>query len=1120
MDRNPLQKRRKMFDNNKKKVYDSMRLNYLVWVLVLEPNTCLRGQVRCIVQMLRHNKSTEEMLTRMPARATIDIKQSLMIFRIPGNQFWKTAASSDGGSLEALEEILHEQSVRVETQSAKILDQSRKINDMLVVMMEMKNQWKDSTATGSKSGGNHEINSSQKSLGYNPKLSFPKFDGTNCRIWIRKCSKYFSLCKIADDQKVYLASLNMVDKAESWVSSYLSARGNVEWHEFCLDLAARFKDTRGTNSVEKFNKMTQTDSIETYLDEFEDLKSGVLKTHHNLPEEFILDNFIGGLDPVVKPFVKAFKPNTIAEAVEFARLQEEQNLATTCKPTKTHSYSQNFKAIQAVPLNTSKPALFPTPSTKPMPLPVTKFHNKPNRNFRHVPADVRAEKIAKGLCYYCDQHYDRNHKCRFKEPQLFTVEIAGSNEDKTDSTSDLEANTDEDDEVNEPVLSLNALSGNQNFQTMRVKGLKGSKVFHILVDSRSTHNFLDLDLGRKMGCSIESIPAQYVTVADGNHLKCQHVCKGVKWEMQGKMLMEDVMLICLGDCDMVLGVQWLATLGPICWDFKELKMVFTQGGDQFVLKGVHPQKVKLLEGPPTVKLIENAVQLCLLQVSWDVSFQEIRVNNALAAPVGVFDHTIPLEPNARPVNIRPYRYPLKQRDIIEQLVQEMLDRGIIHNSSSPFASPVVLLIDELAGATVFSKLDLRASYHQLRVHDDDVHKTAFKPILAILNSFKTMEDHWQHLTQVFELMRQNMMFAKGSKCSFAMERVEYLGHYILAKGVGTDPHKISAVDSWPIPSSVKELRSFLGLAGYYRNPNLSKVFVVETDASCKGIGAVLMQDNHPLAYISRTLGPKWQKLSVYEKELLAIVFAVQKWEQYLMSTHFVIKTDQKSLKWLLQQKYKSGKENVAADALSRVQGSSILCMAISVVNSDLNELIKAIYSLDDSLIATLASLQQPHTLTVDNFTLVDGLLRRKHKLVVGPDINLRTKINTWLHSEPESGHSGRDLTLRRVKNLFYWKGLTKDVRQFVKSCKVCQTAKYDTSAYPGLLQPLPIPEAVWVDISMDFITGLPKSGGKEVIFVVVDILSKYSHFMSLSPFHCSPSGSILLRSCVQVAWLA
>lgn len=233
--------------------------------------------------------------------------------------------------LKQLEERLHEKSLRVENQSPEILDQSKKIDDMLVVRMEMRNQWKDSNATSSKCGGNQEINSLQKTLGYNPKLYFPKFDGTNCRIWIRKCSKYFSLCRIADDQKVDLASLNMVDKAEKWVSSYLSVRGHVEWHELCLDLAASFKDTRGINSVDQFNKLTQTDSIKTYLDEFEDLKCGVLQTNHTLPEEFILDSFIGGLNLVVKPFVKAFKPNNTAEVVEFARLQEEQTLALTQK---------------------------------------------------------------------------------------------------------------------------------------------------------------------------------------------------------------------------------------------------------------------------------------------------------------------------------------------------------------------------------------------------------------------------------------------------------------------------------------------------------------------------------------------------------------------------------------------------------------------------------------------------------------------------------------------------------------------------------------------------------------------------------------------------------------------
>lgn len=102
------------------------------------------------------------------------------------------------------------------------------------------------------------------------------------------------------------------------------------------------------------------------------------------------------------------------------------------------------------------------------------------------------------------------------------------------------------------------------------------------------------------------------------------------------------------------------------------------------------------------------------------------------------------------------------------------------------------------------------------------------------------------------------------------------------------------------------------------------------------------------------------------------------------------------------------------------------------------------------------------------------------------------------------GHSGRDVTHQRVKNIFYWKGMIKDIQQYIRSCSVCQQCKYDTSAYPGLLNPLPIPDSIWSDISMDFIDGLPMSFGKSVIFVVVDRLSKAAHFMDLShPYSAS-----------------
>ena len=185
-----------------------------------------------------------------------------------------------------------------------------------------------------------------------------------------------------------------------------------------------------------------------------------------------------------------------------------------------------------------------------------------------------------------------------------------------------------------------------------------------------------------------------------------------------------------------------------------------------------------------------------------------------------------------------------------------------------------------------------------------------------------------HLRAVFELLSKDQWKLKMSKCSFAQTKISYLGHVISQAGVGTDPSKLESIASWPTPSSVKELRSFLELADYYRRfvrhfgiiskplsnllkkhtlfiwtpdhesafqalkaalcqspvlalPNFARPFTIETDASDVGVGAVLMQDGHPLAYLSKALGTKSKGLSTYEKEFLAILLAVQAWRSYL-----------------------------------------------------------------------------------------------------------------------------------------------------------------------------------------------------------------------------------------------
>jgi hypothetical protein len=284
-------------------------------------------------------------------------------------------------------------------------------------------------------------------------------------------------------------------------------------------------------------------------------------------------------------------------------------------------------------------------------------------------------------------------------------------------------------------------------------------------------------------------------------------------------------------------------------------------------------------------------------------------------------------------------------------------------------------------------------------------------------------------------------------------------------------------------------------------PNFSKPFTIETNANDLGVGAVLMQDQHPIAYLSKSLCPRNQALSVYEKECLAIFLAIDKWRSFLQHQEFVIKTDHKSLLHITEQRVSSRLQQKALIKLTDLKFR--IRYKQGVLNQAANALSRQPIEevLEDEQAKQLITELSIDSTNSKGYTLRDGILRYHGRVWVGNNKLEQQHILQALHDSGIGGHSGITTTYIRVKQLFAWPGLKASVQQFVQQCQTCQQAKTEHIKIPGLLEPLPVPDQAWEIVSMDFIEGLPQSEGFNLILVVVDKFSKYGHFIPIAhPF--------------------
>jgi RNase H-like domain found in reverse transcriptase/Reverse transcriptase (RNA-dependent DNA polymerase)/Integrase zinc binding domain/Chromo (CHRromatin Organisation MOdifier) domain/Retroviral aspartyl protease len=601
---------------------------------------------------------------------------------------------------------------------------------------------------------------------------------------------------------------------------------------------------------------------------------------------------------------------------------------------------------------------------------------------------------------------------------------------------------------------------------IKLVGLVDQHPVVVMVDSGSTGDFIsDTYVSQHELHEYEYKHSKTVWLADGK----QHtVSKYIECQLDIGDMSQSIQLAVLPliGHDIILGTTWLQRHNPhINWSTGTVTVECN--GKPCVLPQISEHSNRSIEVVSALQIkreVQKGEQLYLALVTPDASTSsdsKLSMSDNARAIISEFkdvfpedlpsglppkrdiDHRIDLVPGQAPPSRPTYRMSQPEMDELKKQLTELMDKGYVQESKSPYGAPVLFvkkkdgsmrmcvdyralnkitiknkyplprideLLDRLLGARYFSKIDLRSGYWQVRIADQDVHKTAFRTryghyeflvmpfgltnapatfmhlmqqtLRSFLDDFvivfiddiliysKTLEDHTQHLRQVLQVLQEKQLYAKLSKCDFFKHEIGFLGHVINEHGIKMESSKVNAVTNWPIPTNVHELRSFLGLAGYYRRfvkdfsriaspltallhknqkyewgadqdnaftalkqavssapiliiPDPQLPYTVVTDASGYAIGAALCQDHgnglQPCAFLSRKMNDAERNYPVHEQELLAIVHALREWRHYLLGNRIIIITDHRSLQYLATQDKLSARQTRWSEFLQQFE---------------------------------------------------------------------------------------------------------------------------------------------------------------------------------------------------------
>ncbi|PWA81445.1 hypothetical protein CTI12_AA187700 [Artemisia annua] len=699
--------------------------------------------------------------------------------------------------------------------------------------------------------------------------------------------------------------------------------------------------------------------------------------------------------------------------------------------------------------------------------------------------------------------------------------------------------------------------------------VNGIKV-RALVDSGATNNFMSIDEAKRLRISATKVGGTFKPV-NSKAKPMEGVAKDVRakiGEWEGTV---DLPVVPMDDFDVVLGLEFLDKVRAFPMPFANTLCIL-DGGKTCMVSTERDSKC----GAKTLSAMQfkkryNKSEPCYLAVTrleTDGESRKVVIPKEIKRVLDEFkdvmpkelpkklplrrevDHTIKLEPGSKPPAKAPYRMSPPELEELRKQLKDLLDAGYIRPSKSLYGAPVLFqrnkdgslrmcidyralnkvtiknkypipliadLFDQLGKARYFSKLDLRSGYYQL--------------------------------------------YVKLEKCSFAQDKVEFLGHKIKDGGLMMDGAKVKAIQEWEAPIKVTELRSFLGLVNYYRRfimgysaitspltdllkknkawmwdekcqaafenlkkavieepvlrlPDVTMPFELYTDASDFAIGGVLMQDGHPNAFESRKLNETERKYTVQEKEMTAIIHCLRIWRHYLLGLKFVIKTDNVATSYFQTQKKLSPKQARWQDFLAEFDyqleykpgKANVVADALSR-KAEFAAITQAQFFLQDRIkeglehdpfAKKIVDLEKEGK-TRRFWLKGDMLFTKGDRLYMPKWGNLRLVILKECHDSKWAGHPGIKRTLALVEGTYYWPRMEDDVETFVRTCLICQQDKIEQKKSGGLLEPLPTPKGPWESVSMDFITCLPKSEGSGSIIVVVDRFSKYGTFIAAPP---------------------